>query len=793
MPTGVFCRCLCLITCFSLIPSASDARLSAQRTGTAEEQRHRLAIAANPEDADAHFKLSVLLDTVHQDSAGEEEHLRLALAANPKHVGAHYNLACVLRDVHKDRTGEEKHLRLALAANPEHANAHFSLSNILRDVHKNRPGEEEHLRLAIAANPKHAGAHFNLSYIFRDVRRDRAGEEEHLRLAIAADPKHAHAHFNLSYIFRDVRKDWAGAEEHLRLAIAADPKHADAHFNLAYIFLYVRKDWASAEEHLRLAIPANPKHANAHFSLSNVLREVRKDWAGEEEHLRLAIAANPKHADAHFHLSYIFHHVHKDRAGEEKHLRLAIAANPQHASAHLNLNSLLTRKSPLGKLDLEESYPEGLVDASPHRDGRHLRLGISRNGLFSFLGEMKFCLHRAGVDASRASLTKAVNDLGAWQYDKSVEKRAQFCRDQWFEWLDGPVEEGGSGGKIRGGGLFGLRNMTGYDLKNLIYEWLDGNRCKDYSVCEAILLKPELQDLRKHVGEAKVFWSHMQQEPFLGERLSELGDAGPVLKSDKAASTAGLMREVFHCQGTSSPFVTGKQAAQKLFLSRGEKKKKFFSREKRADRGADDFRNDTANAVPIWLDYTSLRQCVDDFNMPFVQQLIWSVPVFVAAAESCAYTSRTFCVFELFNSYWARNGRHEVQELWVVQNFGPNVERMRAECEKIKTAEATTRSPLHKDLIDAYIMHNVTGGFAGLDEMIVNVFKESVEHLGAEACGAEGEGDNDPRTPEETNSVCRPPDGAANPGVCQAEAIGSGAQGVRADESGKARHRCVVQ
>ena len=57
-------------------------------------------------------------------------------------------------------------------------------------------------------------------------------------------------------------------------------------------------------------------------------------------------------------------------------------------------------------------------------------------------------------------------------------------------------------------------------------------------------------------------------------------------------------------------------------------------------------RDEAANQVPIWLDYTSLRQCVDDFKMPLMAQLIRSIPVFVAAAESRSYTSRSFCVFE---------------------------------------------------------------------------------------------------------------------------------------------------
>jgi hypothetical protein len=247
------------------------------------------------------------------------------------------------------------------------------------------------------------------------------------------------------------------------------------------------------------------------------------------------------------------------------------------------------------------------------------------------------------------------------------------------------------------------------------------------------------------------YWPGITQATVVVTPHSELADGRPVLKSGPAASTAGLMREVFHFQGASSPFATAKQAAQELFLSWANC----------ADRSADDFRNEAANAIPIWLDYTSLRQCADDFNLSFIQQLIWSFPVFIAAAESRSYTSRTFCVFELYNSYFAQERKRTGQKLWVVQNFAPNMDRMRTECEDIKTADATTRSPLHKDLIDEYIIRNVAGGFAVMDEMIRNVFMESVK----EACGGEGG--------EESRSIFE----TTRPGAGEVRAGGGGEAG----------------
>ena len=73
-----------------------------------------------------------------------------------------------------------------------------------------------------------------------------------------------------------------------------------------------------------------------------------------------------------------------------------------------------------------------------------------------------------------------------------------------------------------------------------------------------------------------------------------------------------------------------------------------------------------ANEIPIWMDYFSLRQCGNDFDLNRVNDVVQAMPVFVAAAASVGYVSRTFCVFELFRSYVARvaGQRLIVGQLW---------------------------------------------------------------------------------------------------------------------------------
>jgi hypothetical protein len=303
-----------------------------------------------------------------------------------------------------------------------------------------------------------------------------------------------------------------------------------------------------------------------------------------------------------------------------------------------------------------------------------------------------------------------VNDLEGWQYGESIQGSAQHARDTRETWLDDAA-----GGKIERGGQFGLRNMTGYDLNLFLRSWLKESGCKQLSVCEAILLQPGMEELRKHVSKATVFWSHMQQEPFLGDVLSQWGDAGPQLKVDTAASTAGLMREIFHCDGAFAHFRGGNE-----LVSHGGGRPQADTKEAI---------NEAANNVSIWLDYTSLRQCVNDFSLPRLCALIGSKDIcqFVAAAQDATYTKRTFCVFEVYNcNRWGK-------QLVAAQNFAVNEEKMAAVCEKVDTKSAQTRDPMQKEIIDNYVSLNVLDGsgkvvgHAGLDEAVKEAFMQSVK------------------------------------------------------------------
>ena len=374
--------------------------------------------------------------------------------------------------------------------------------------------------------------------------------------------------------------------------------------------------------------------------------------------------------------------------------------------------------APLGKCDLSVDYaaqqPGEATTAAlqnPPTDRRHLRLGISREGIFQFLQEIGACDYLPGVRAHATTgsgtqvgeldWTNAVNDLPNWRWT-GLAGAQDVRKENGQGWMDeqcGRIERDDS---VAGG----FTNVVGYDLANFLRSWLLDNGCKQLSVCEAILLKPELQHLRKHVKHAEIFWSHMQQEPFLGEILSEFsgtdstGCVDPQLKVGAVASTAGLLREVLHIRGSAAQFGSRKRALTALAKLQGFKKNYGDLRKidegwrdasgfekhrrmmellsqwkgelekqsaalalfnKRTDFAGEilaaeeeDFLNRLANQIPIWMDFFCLRQCVSDFDLGTVRSIIDLFPVFVAAPQSMDYTKRLFCTYEVFSYDYSR-------------------------------------------------------------------------------------------------------------------------------------------
>ena len=94
------------------------------------------------------------------------------------------------------------------------------------------------------------------------------------------------------------------------------------------------------------------------------------------------------------------------------------------------------------------------------------------------------------------------------------------------------------------------------------------------------------------------------------------------------------------------------------------------------------------------------------------------MPIFVCAPYSAAYTSRTFCAFELHCQDWSQ------KEMVVAQNFATREADMITVCENVDTESAQTRDPVQQELIQMYIA--LGGGFDGLDQVVRDALMQAV-------------------------------------------------------------------
>lgn len=130
-------------------------------------------------------------------------------------------------------------------------------------------------------------------------------------------------------------------------------------------------------------------------------------------------------------------------------------------------------------------------------DRSNLRLGITLEGMWSFLAEAEFIQFTGKAeDLNHGSCRE-------WKYLETYERREEM---KWLDDYTGPIQTDEAEG---------LRNVTGYDVCDFVGRWLELKECQHLSVCEVILTTDMFPHLRRHVGRASVYWSHMHKEPLL--------------------------------------------------------------------------------------------------------------------------------------------------------------------------------------------------------------------------------------------------------------------------------------
>ena len=156
------------------------------------------AVAANPDYADAHFTLAVILQQGDR-LADAMMHYGKVLALEPRNHAAHNNLGLVLQKLgrYDEAIALYKH---ALAINPKYVDACYNLGGAYLAMGRNEEAIEYNEK-ALGLDPAMALAHNNIGIALQVLGRlDEAVAAYERALQIA--PRHAATHLNLAYLRR---------------------------------------------------------------------------------------------------------------------------------------------------------------------------------------------------------------------------------------------------------------------------------------------------------------------------------------------------------------------------------------------------------------------------------------------------------------------------------------------------------------------------------------------------------------------------------------------------------------
>lgn len=230
------------------------------------------SIAAKPDNADAHYRLGMVLSSLQADADEEKRdetaatrELDTAIALGLDTPEIHFALARTLRKA-GDSEGAQQQLGLYQEKlKTRAARAQAADKSQQGDQAAAAGNGQETIadyREALALDPHEPVLAYKLAMALDKVG-DQAGERVALQTAVELNPHMALAQNQLGYLDTS-DGDAAAAVEHFQLAVGADPGFGNAWMNLAAA-LCLQAKWADAREalHHAFALGGNDARANA--------------------------------------------------------------------------------------------------------------------------------------------------------------------------------------------------------------------------------------------------------------------------------------------------------------------------------------------------------------------------------------------------------------------------------------------------------------------------------------------------------------------------------------------------
>ena len=120
-------------------------------------------------------------------------------------------------------------------------------------------------------------------------------------------------------------------------------------------------------------------------------------------------------------------------------------------------------------------------------------------------------------------------------------------------------------------------------------------------------------------------------------------------------------------------------------------------------------------------DYTTLKQCQQDFDLPRIRQIIKQIGLTLAELhwDLQAYLTRSFCVVEIYGS--VAGGAKLLVQMHYLRAFGVDAELA---ARPVDAKAAKTRREADKEKIDGFV-EAMPGGFEALNATITKAIKEA--------------------------------------------------------------------
>ena len=334
-----------LIDAGRFAPPAGADRASGDEVGVLTE-----AVASNPRDPEAHFRLAEALYRLRRYEAAEAYYQR-AVALDPSHAQAYTGLGKLYGD-QGDRTKALAALQRALALGDE-AIAHYYLGNLYASQGSYQQAIS-HYQQAIESRSDYEQAYINLAGVYaRQTEYSTAIQV--LTQGVAALPGSAELKFRLGWNY-SVQGRHAAAVEQFQQVLRLDPQRHQAYDFIARMYMAEEKR-EEAQQLLQQALAAHPD-ASALLARLGVLLLDAGSPVQACEYLERAIREDPDHAEAYYSLGQAYLRIGlSDRGHAVLHyfellqnnyrelldLKTAIVLNPSDAAACFGLGKVYGR------------------------------------------------------------------------------------------------------------------------------------------------------------------------------------------------------------------------------------------------------------------------------------------------------------------------------------------------------------------------------------------------------------------------------------------------------------------